>query len=380
MDARYMLFLAIALTACVEPRDAVPAGKASAPPLSVKVVQAAEQEWPATYEATGTVRSRTSAALSSKLMGYVREVHVALGDRVREGQVLVALDTRDLDTAAARAAAVREEMRTSIPEAESGVASAKANLELVQATFRRMNELYGKKSISDQEFDEASARVKAAQSTYDMARARRAQLDQRMAQAEQDVRAAQVTRSYAELTAPFGGIVTAKQVEIGNLATPGAPLLTIERESYRLEATVEESKLSDIRIGKAARVRIDGIDHEFDIRVAEVEPNVDAASRTFIAKLDLPSSAAWRPGQFGRVLFSLGSRRVLTLQAGAVMERGQLQSVFVAEAGFARARLITTGARMGDRVEALSGLTAGDQIIFPLPAGLGENSRVEVQP
>ena len=144
------------------------------------------------------------------------------------------------------------------------MAAAKANLDLVQVTFKRMNELYAKKSISDQEFDEASAKLKAAQAAYEMARAKRTQMDAKLAQADQEVRAAQVTRSYAEVVAPFSGIVTAKSVDPGNLAAPGAPLLTIERDGYRLEASVEESKLSAIRTGQPVSATLDGINSTID--------------------------------------------------------------------------------------------------------------------
>src|SRR5579864_1447401 len=135
--------LVIWLAGCAEPpRDA----ESTTPPapLAVNVVTVAVQQWPSIYEATGTVRARSSAVISAKWMGYVREVKVQVGDRVREGQLLVALDPRDLDASSGRAAAAREEVRNVIPEADSAVAAAKANLDLVQVTFKRMNELYGK--------------------------------------------------------------------------------------------------------------------------------------------------------------------------------------------------------------------------------------------
>src|SRR6185437_3005571 len=113
----------------------------------------------------------------------------------------------------------REEVRQAIPEADSAVDAAKANLDLANSTFRRMRELYQKKSISDHEFDQASAQIKAAQSGYEMARAERSQLDSKLAQASEEVSAAAVARSYAEVTAPFAGIITAKSVEPGTLAT-----------------------------------------------------------------------------------------------------------------------------------------------------------------
>ncbi len=106
---------------------------------------------------------------------------VTAGARVREGQTLVVLDARDLDAAAGRARASREEVRNAIPEADSAVTAAKAHLDLVEVTYKRMKQLYEKKSISDQEFDEASAKLKAAQAELAMAQARRAQLDQRLA-------------------------------------------------------------------------------------------------------------------------------------------------------------------------------------------------------
>ncbi len=89
--------------------------------VPVKVVAAARCEWPATYEATGTVRARSSTVIAAKWMGYVREVRVHLGDRVQAGQMLVLLDTRDLDASSARAAAAREAIRSGIPEADSAV-------------------------------------------------------------------------------------------------------------------------------------------------------------------------------------------------------------------------------------------------------------------
>jgi len=203
--------------------------------ISVHVGPVAAVELPSTYEATGTVRARTSASISAKLMGYVREVKVNSGDRVKQGQLLVVLDSRDVESNLLRSEAARGEVKSTIPEAEGGVLAAKANLDLAQVTFNRMQNLYDKRSISNQEFDEASAGLKSAQANYEISRAKRSQLDAKLAQAEQDVRAAEVNQSFAEIAAPFPGLITAKAVEPGNLAIPGASLLTIERDgAFRL--------------------------------------------------------------------------------------------------------------------------------------------------
>jgi RND family efflux transporter MFP subunit len=214
-----------------------------------------------------------------------------------------------------------------------------------------------------------------------MARAKRAQLDAQAGRVQQDVRASEIARSYAEITAPFAGVVTAKSVDPGTLAVPGTPLLTIEREgAYRLEASVEESHLTAIRVGQPVSVTLDGIDRTLDARVSEIVPAVDAASRSYIVKIDLPNAPAVRSGAFGRASFSTGSRVALTIPAAAVSERGQLQSVLVAENGIAHTRLITAGLKTKDRIEILSGLTAGDKVIFPVPQGLGDGAAVEVRP
>ncbi len=370
----------IGLAGCGEASRQKPAAS-SEPVVTVSTVNAATETWPSIYEATGTVRARTSAVISAKLMGYVREVKVQTGDRVREGQLLVTLDTRDLDISSRRAEAAREEVRTAVPEAASAVEGAKANLDLAKVTFGRMQDLFQKTSISNQEFDEASAKLKAAQAAYQMAAARRLQLNSKLAEVDQEVRSTEVTRSYADVLAPFAGVVISKSVDPGSLALPGAPLFTIEREgTYRLEASVEESRLEAIRVGQPVSVTLDSVDHALEARVSEIVPTVDSASRAYIVKIDLPAVPAIRSGIFGRALFQLGSRSLLAIPAGAVTERGQLQSVLVVDNGVARTRLITTGQRTKDRVEVLSGLTAGEKVIFPAPEGLADGAKVEVRP
>jgi len=244
-----------------------------------------------------------------------------------------------------------------------------------------MRDLFQKKSISNQEFDEASAKLKAAQAAYDMTQARRVQLNATLARVDQEVRSTEVTRSYAQVLAPFAGIVVSKAIEPGSLAVPGAPLLTIEREgAYRFEASVEEDHLAAIRVGQPVSVTLDTIDRTFDARVSEIVPAVDAASRAYTVKIDLPVLTALRSGVFGRARFQLASRSLLAIPAGAVIERGQLQSVLVADSGVARTRLITVGQKLKDRVEVLSGLSAGETVIFPVPQDLADGASVEVRP
>jgi membrane fusion protein (multidrug efflux system) len=133
MRPYYALAVLPFLTGC----GSEPALKAISTPatrMRVETVAVAETDWPSTYEATGTVRARTTVTISSKLMGYAREVRAQIGDRVREGQPLVVLDARDLETSVARAEAGREEVKDSILEAESAVAWSRSQLDLAQVT------------------------------------------------------------------------------------------------------------------------------------------------------------------------------------------------------------------------------------------------------
>lgn len=377
----YSLFLPITvllLTSCGS-EPARHAAQAQALPVKVQVAAVSAQGWPTSYEATGTVRAHTTATISSKVMGYVQQVSTQVGDRVRQGQVLVTLDSRDLDVSLRRAEAGGAEVQSALPELENAAAAAKANLDLAQTTFKRMEELAAKRSISNQELDEASARLKGAQANYDMVRSRRSQINSKMAVVEQEVRAAGIMRDYARLAAPFAGVVITRTVEPGNLATPGAPLLTIEQEGlYRLEASVDESKLSTVRVGQAVEVIVE-TDRKLNARVSQIVPSVDAASRTYLVKLELPAATQLRTGMFGRAIFPLGTQKVVALPLGALMERGQLQSVFVVEDGVARSRLVTTGRHTSASVEILSGLSAGENVVLPVPVGLQDGARVEVR-
>ena len=352
-----------------------------AAPIPVETTTVAEFEIPSTYEATGTVRARTVTDVSAKLMGYAREVRAQVGDHVRQGQILVLLDARETESNVSRVQAAREEVQSAIPEAESAIEGARAQVDLAQATFTRIQELFNKRSVTSQEFDEASARLRAALSARDMTVARRAQSDAKLAQIDQEIRAAAIQRGYAEIAAPFPGTILSRSIEPGALAVPGATLFTLEREgAYRLEASVEESRLPLAKISGSVSVTIDGTDRSIAARIGEIVPSVDPSARTGTVKIDLPPLPGLRSGLFGRARFDAGARRELMVPAASVVTQGQLQLVFVAENNVAHARLVTLGASVNNRMQVLSGANPGDRIIVPIPTGLIDGSRIEVRP
>ncbi|HAX44668.1 MAG TPA: hypothetical protein DCY80_19185, partial [Solibacterales bacterium] len=304
-----------------------------------------------------------------------------LSRSVSAGQVVAVLDAREIETGLDAARAAREEARSGLPEVENAIAAAQAQLNLAQSTWKRMKSLHDQKSITAQEMDEADARLAMARANHEMALAKKKQLEEKIRQADSGLARVSLQKGYAEVTAPFAGIVIERKAEPGMLASPGMPILVVEQAAgYRLEAAIEEGMLSRIRPGAAASVQLDALDKAIDTRVSEIVPALDAMSRTFTAKLDLPASPQIRSGLFGRARFTLGEREALTIPAAALDREGQLERVFVNDNGSARARLITTGARHGDRLEVLSGLTAGETILVGVDGRLHDGARIEVRP
>ncbi len=334
----------------------------------VAVVPVQPATVPDRFEAVGTVHASEMAQLAAQIMGNVVSVNVHEGDRVRRGQVLVVLDESQPRAGLERATAA-------VQAADHESVAAEADYTLAAATMKRYQELFEKKSVSPQEFDEVKARFQAASARRDGAHA--AQAEAKAAQAQ-----ARTVLEYTRIRAPFDGVVTEKRVDPGALAAPGMPLLTVEGAGrFRLEATVDESNLRAVHEGGAVPVRIDALgDNQWQAKVVQIVPAADPGSRSFVVKLELPANPSLRSGLFGRAYFSRGERQSLLVPQAAVVNRGQLQAVYVlGQDKVADLRYITLGARDGDSVEVLSGLQAGDRLVAN-PAGreLG-GKRVEVQ-
>lgn len=381
VPAAVFIGAALLLSAC---GDNTPAKKAAAPAgaaVAARAHKLAAESLPEIHEATGTVRARITAALSARIMGHVREVRVQAGDSVLAGQVVAVLDAREIETGLETARAAREEARGGIPEVDNAIAAAQAQFNLAQSTWKRMRSLHEQKSITEQEMDEAEARLSMARANHQVALAKKKQLEEKIRQAESGLATVSLRKSYAEVAAPFAGIVIERKAEPGMLASPGMPIVIIEQAgAYRLEAAVEESLLARIRPGAKATVQLDAIETAIETQVAEIVPAIDALSRTFTARLNLPASPRMRSGMFGRARFTLGQREALVMPAAALEREGQLERVYVHDNGTARARLVTTGARHGASLVVLSGLAAGETVLTAAGGRLRDGVRVEVRP
>lgn len=288
------------------------------------------------YETSGTVRAKTISVIASRVMGTVTSVKVKEGDRVHAEQVLMTIDDRDV--------------AQRVKAAEKAVEAAKQNKSLSDITYQRYKKLHDEKAISQQEIDQIETQKKVADMEYERAKAFLAE--------------AQVHHVFTRITAPTSGIVTEKKIELGSMAVPGVPVLTVEDNSYfRIEANVDERLSGRLKIGMPVDVVIDSIGQEIKGRISEIVPAIDPMSRTFLIKIDLKMPSL-KTGLYGKVLIPEGKKEAILVSKKSIVEKGQLVGVYVVDnKGVITYRLIKAGKNYGDQVEVLSGLNGGEKII-----------------
>jgi len=329
--------------------SAVVAGAAAAP-LQTHVVADRAAGRRVTYD--GTVEAVRQTVLAAQTAGTVQAVLVRAGDRVRAGQVLVRIDERDAQAGLARA--------------EAGLAQADAEQRNAQTHVQRTRDLRAQGFVSQAALDVAETQLKAADAGVQQARAARAQ--------------AALARGFAAVTAPFDAVVLATHVEAGDLAAPGRPLVTLYAPG-RVRAVVNLAASRSAAARAATTTEVQLPDGRWVVPVARTElPGTDAVSQTVEWRLDLAPAdgAALLPGQSVRVRFAGGTAAAaaapagrLVVPAGAVLRRGELTAVYAAQDGRFVLKAVRLGAAVGDGIEVLAGLKAGERVALdPVRAGL----------
>ena len=357
----FLLIITIAgLDACSGDRpQAAPAVET----VRMTVLDVQRANVPDFLEAVGTVRAAQTSVLASQTMGNVVELRAQEGDHVHRGEVLAVIDDSQPRAAMDRAIAAGN-------ASQQQLAAADSDLSLSESTLKRYQTLYEKKSVSPQEFDEIRARQQAARARRDMASAEQAQAKAALAEARSAF-------DYTRIRAPFDGIISEKRVDSGSLASPGMPIFSVEDvRRYRLEATVNESDLAYVHIGQTVPIVIDALPSSAAKgRVAQIVPAADPGSRSFLVKIDLPTDPGLRSGLFGRAQISRGERTSLVVPRSAIVERGQLQGVFVLDQNrIASLRYVTLGKLWGENAEVLAGLQEGERLVVQ-PRDLDLNGR-----
>jgi RND family efflux transporter MFP subunit len=348
-------------------------GASAATPASVQTVQARvaesqKKEIPVNLQSTGTVHAKETAVVSAQVMGRIQQVLVHEGDSVRAGQTLVVLDDAALRSAL-------EQAQAGLKAAQNAQREAQINASLATSTLSRYKQLESEKSVSAQEMDEVSRRAEAAKANLDEAHAQ-------TEEAQAQLNGAHTMLGYTRLAAAFTGIVTARMVDPGTMAAPGAPLIQIDQAgALQLQAWVDESAIGTIHKGMKVQVAIDGAGSmSMTGTVAGIVPAADPSSHGFLVKIDLPSSTQVRAGMYGTAEFANGTRQAILIPRSAVVLRGSLACGYVLDGqGIAQLRYLTLGAAQGNLVEVLSGISSGERLVdAPSDRDLA-GKRIEVQ-
>jgi RND family efflux transporter MFP subunit len=323
----------LVLIACEKKRESA---RVDLPAVPVRVQKVEAKPHVAREDVVGTVNPKLRAVIEAKVSGRIDRMLATPGQHVKAGELLAELDVREIQARLDQANAVREQ---------------------TESDRKRFADLLAKRAVTQQEFEAVESRARVA----------------RAAVTEEET-----MLGYARITAPFAGVITRKLADVGDLASPGKPLLEMEDPSaLRFEAGVPETIIGRIEPGAKLDVRIG--EKEMEGTVSEIAPAADPTSRTSLVKLDLPPTPGLRAGQFGRVSVPLSESAVLRVPASAVIRRGQMELLFVLKDGRAELRLVKTGKQIGDEIEVVSGVEAGEQVITEGAAGLVDGQPVEVR-
>ncbi|MEK7393939.1 MAG: efflux RND transporter periplasmic adaptor subunit [Fibrobacterota bacterium] len=284
-------------------------------------------------EATGTAAPRLVADLSTRLMGKVLTVSVNEGDKVREGQFLLQVDGRDLDARSEGLA--------------SGLDASRSQLALAETQVRRMKSLYADSAIPKATLDQAMAEL-------DRVRAGLSQVQ------SQDAELRNI-QGYSRIVAPFSGKVVSRKVDPGMMATPGAPLLRVEDASVlRLSVTTTTATARNLSKGGVLTARVDG--HEVQARIEGIVPS-GSGNLTIVNAIVDNRADSLSSGAVATLLLPRGKQMTRLVPSMGLESEGDLVGVWVRTAQGDTKRWIRTGARIGDQLEVLSGLSEGDSVV-----------------
>lgn len=292
---------------------------------SLPVAAVAPHSVAVTFPVEAVVEAVQQATVAAQVAGRIVEVRVDAGQAVKKGELLMRLDAR---------------------EAAEAARAAEALYVNAKLAYERAVSLRQQKFVSPAAVDKAKA-------DFDAAAAQRS--------------AAGANQSHAAIVAPISGVVARRHAELGEMAAPGRPLLTIyEPGGLRVSAPVPQYRLAALRSVKAATVEFPELGRWVEGSSVQLLPTADASTHVSQVRVGLPPLAEVTPGLFARVHFVVGQAVKLTVPAGAVVRRGEVAAVYVQAAdGRLSLRQLRLGETVGSgEIEVLAGLTTGEKVVL----------------
>jgi len=305
-----------------------------------------------TYAAEAIVEAVKQSTVSARVTGRIVEINYDVGDSVKKGQVIVRID--------------ETEARQVVAGTEAQVAQSQAAFDNARAALERNSELAKQKFISQAALEKAEADYRVAE----------AQLKASKAGASQ----ATTTKGYSVVTAPYSGVVSGRHVELGEMATPGKPLMTgFDPADMRVIATVPQYKIAEVRASPRAMVEVPSLSKWIAASAITVLPSADARTHATYVRLDMPPNLLGvYPGMYARAYFTIGRARKLVAPVAAVVKRSEVAGMYVVndqgQVSFRQVRLgepTTQG-----EIEILAGVSAGEKVALePVKAGMAATPR-----
>ena len=369
------LGLVVAGAACSKNEAAQARGRDAAP-KSVKVEVVREQRVTRSVDLVGTLAAVDQVTISSEADGKVSRILADLGDRVTKGQTLVEVDqekqqyTLDQQKAAlARALAQYGAPDPQhLPDIERTPDVQKAGADRVQAkqAFDRTNELFKRSLVPQQMLDDAAAALQSKNASYELALQNAKNLRASIQASEAAMKFADRQLRDTQIRSPFDGYVEKRLVNLGELVKSQMPVMSVVRvDPLKVVAEIPEKMAPWIRDGQPVALHVDAYpDKAFTGRVSRISPAVNAATRAFPFEALVPNhDATLKPGTFARVHIESGKvDDVLTLPYAVLQYRYGVNRVFVLTGDHVAAREVKTGERLGERIEILGGVGAGDRV------------------
>ncbi|WP_026775596.1 efflux RND transporter periplasmic adaptor subunit [Polaribacter sp. Hel_I_88] len=328
----------------------------NSPAITVKVNKVAVNNNNPFLSVSGKIQATKSADVSTRMMGFIDKVHVNVGDNVKKGQLLVSINNADLQ-------AKKAQVNAGITQAETAFINAEKN-------YNRFKNLMANNSISQKEMDDMTANYQMAKAGLESAKQMKNEINAQF--------------SYSNITAPFSGIITNKNIETGDMANPGMPLISLETPSnFEVIAMIPETEISEIEKGTEVNVLVKAIDKTIKGKVSEVSTSAKNTGGQYLVKIDLEKTEATiLSGMFSTIQFPIerksASSSMVLIPQEALVKNGQLTGVYtVSESNTALLRWLRLGRIYGNQVEVLSGLNADESYIISADGKLYNGAKVK---
>lgn len=317
----------------------------AAEPLAI--AKAEYREVAQTYSVEGVIEAVRQSTVSAQISGRVKEVNFDVGDTVSKGQVLLRIDERETEQALAGS--------------QAQVMQSQAALTQARANYERSLQLFEQKYISQAGLDKAKA-------DYEMAQAQTAASEAGESQSA-------LARGYASVTAPFGGVVATRLVELGEMVTVGKPLMVgFDPSQMRVVVNVPQYKLTEIGSRPKVKVELTSLKRWVPAASVTIQPSADSRTHSTQVRVTIPPhERGVYPGMFVRAHFVVGKASKLLIPASAVVRRSEVVAVYVVDDnGAAKLRQVRVGDASGEKeIEVLVGLKPGESVALdPIKAGM----------